>query len=90
MRCNGSTTTAAVLGELGWWKLKTRREYIKLRYWINILLMDESRLVKAVYNHSKHLFITRKKNNLAKIIYQLTNKYNLQELSEGRDHMGRQ
>jgi len=42
--------------------------------------MDESRLVKAVYNHSKHLFITRKKNNLAKIIYQLTNKYNLQEL----------
>ena len=35
LRCRKTTTNEAVLGELGWWRMKTRREFIKLKYWIN-------------------------------------------------------
>ena len=27
LRCHGKTSNEAVLGELGWWRLKTRREF---------------------------------------------------------------
>ena len=59
LRCNGKTTNEAVLGELGWWKLRTRREYCKLIYWIRILLMNENRLVKNVYHTSKREYETK-------------------------------
>ena len=80
LRCRGNTTTEAVLGELGWWKLQTRREYAKLKYWVGILLMEETRLVKQVYNQSRIEFVTRNKSNWVKIIYQLTHKYGLQRI----------
>ncbi len=80
LHCRGNTTTEAVRGELGWWKLQTRREYAKLKYWIGILLMEETRLVKQVYNHSRIKFVTQRKNNWVKIIYQLIQKYGLQTL----------
>src|SRR5277367_966614 len=82
LKCSGKTTTAAVLGELGWWRLRTRREFIKLVYWIGILMMDESRLVKAVYKHSKHLYTTslatrNVASNWTKTIHQLVIRYDL-------------
>ena len=50
LRCNGKTTNEAVLGELGWWKLKTRREYCKLKYWV--IIIDWSRMyTKQVKNN---------------------------------------
>ena len=36
LRCHGKTANEAVLGELGWWSLRTRREFMKL----NIGLFD--------------------------------------------------
>jgi hypothetical protein len=59
LRCSGKTTTAAVLGELGWWRLSTRRNFIKLKYWLSILLMEETRLVKQVYTHSMNQFVNK-------------------------------
>jgi len=82
LRCPSKTTNAAVRGELGWWKQNTRREYIKLRYYMNILLMEEKRLVREVYNHSRREFEMRNRNNWARTIYQILNKYALQELWE--------
>ena len=38
-----------VYGELGWWRLSTRRDLLRLRYWAKILTMKESRLTKIVY-----------------------------------------
>ena len=53
LRCNGKTTNEAVLGELGWWKLRTRREFCKLKYWIRVLLMNENRLVRMYIRQVK-------------------------------------
>ena len=56
--CSRMTSNAAVRGELGWWKLSTRREFLMLKYWIGLLLMNEERLVKAVYKQSKRVYIS--------------------------------
>src|ERR1700709_1305460 len=87
LRCPSKTTNAAVRGELGWWRQSTRRDYIKLRYYVNILLMEEKRLVKEVYNHSRREFVTKNRNNWAKTIYQIINKYTLQELWENEQYI---
>src|SRR5690242_20455809 len=52
----------------GWWKLETRREYAKLKYWIGILWRREDS-----YNNSRIDYLTKKKSNWVKIIYQLVN-----------------
>ena len=56
LRCHGKTTNEAVLGELGWWRLQTRREFLKLKYWFKVCLMEDSRLVRQVYLASRGLF----------------------------------
>src|SRR6185436_15448010 len=63
LRCNGKTTNEAVLGELGWWRLKTRREYCKLKYWLRLLMMNNNRLVKKVYQTSKEQYLKDGTNN---------------------------
>ena len=80
LRCRSKTTNEAVLGELGWWRLRTRRDFVKLKYWIQILLMKGTRLVKRVYHESKCLYMTRGKKNWCKSIYKLVCKYNLNDL----------
>jgi len=71
LRCSGKTTNEAVLGELGWWRLRTRRDFARLKYWIQILLMNDTRIVKRVYNESKSLYLTLCKNNWCKSIHKL-------------------
>ena len=53
LKCSGKTANSAVRGELGWWKLSTRRYYLMLKYWIGLVFMNDTRLVKRVYNQSK-------------------------------------
>jgi len=77
LRCRGKTSNEAVIGELGWWRLKTRREYIKLKYWIHILLLDDTRLVKKVYNLSKQQYVAQNTDNWCKHIHKLAFKYNI-------------
>ena len=45
-----STTNEVVLGELGWWPMKARRDMLRLRYWRKIILMNNERLPKRVYD----------------------------------------
>jgi len=61
LRCHGKTTNEAVLGELGWWKLQTRRAFLKLKYWIKLSLMDDSRLVRKVYLMSRDAYLNQRK-----------------------------
>jgi endonuclease/exonuclease/phosphatase family metal-dependent hydrolase len=61
LRCSMNTTDEAVLGDLGWWRLKTRRDYLRLCYWAKLVNMDLSRITKRVYNYSKHIFNTQYK-----------------------------
>lgn len=85
LRCSSKTTTAAVLGELGWWELSTRRDLLQLKYWLSILLMEETRLVKQVYNHSKAEFLRNGQGNWVKIIYQLVCKYDLEPIWDSEE-----
>jgi hypothetical protein len=80
LRCSGSTTNEAVLGELGWWRLRTRRDFCKLKYWIKILLLDDNRLVKNIYDTSKQKYLTEGTNNWCRSLHILAKKYNLLDL----------
>ena len=44
-----STNNEVVLGELGWWKMKTRRDMIRLRYWRKLINMGKERLPRVAY-----------------------------------------
>ena len=46
-------TNEAVLGELGWWTLKGRRDLLRLKYYGKIVRMGEDRLVKQEYVESR-------------------------------------
>jgi hypothetical protein len=90
LRCHGKTTNEAVLGELGWWRMRTSREFIMLKYWIKIILMEESRLVKQVYRHSRKMSVQKilfkqKDESWVRDIYELVKKYGLYELWRDED-----
>ena len=53
LKCSPKMTNEAVLGELGWWTLKGRRELLRLKYYGKIVRMGEDRLVKQVYVESR-------------------------------------
>ena len=44
-----STNNEVVLGELGWWRMKTRRDMLRLRYWRRVINMKKERLPRIVY-----------------------------------------
>ena len=90
LRCHGKTTNEAVLGELGWWSMRARREFIRLKYWINILLMEEIRLVKQVYRYSRQiciqkLILKQKNDSWLKDLYELIKKYGLYDLWQNEE-----
>jgi len=87
LRCHGKTTNEAVLGELGWWRLQTRREFMKLKYWIKLSFMDDSRLVRQVYKLSREAYETKRKNNWCREIHLLLIKYDLLDLWGDEDRM---
>ncbi|MFN9380495.1 MAG: RNA-directed DNA polymerase [Bacteroidota bacterium] len=53
LKCSPKMTNEAVLGELGWWTLKGRRDLLRLKYYGKIVRMGEDRLVKQVYVESR-------------------------------------
>ena len=52
----GRTVNNEVIqGELGWWRMGARRDFIRLKYWGRILNMAKDRLPRRVYEISKNL-----------------------------------
>ena len=47
--CSKKTCHAAVVGDLGWYSLKGRRNFRKLNYWYHIMTLDNNRILKQVY-----------------------------------------
>jgi hypothetical protein len=64
LRCTATTTNEAVLGELGWWTMRARRDMIRLNYWGKLVNMEDSRVTKLVYRTSKKRFDELMKNRL--------------------------
>ena len=50
LRCSEKMTNEVVLGELGWWSMKGRRDMMRLLFWRKIVCMSPSRLVHHVYS----------------------------------------
>ena len=51
--CSKTTSKEVVLGELGWTSLKSRRMMLRLFFWHKLIMMDEGRWVKRVYQASR-------------------------------------
>ena len=45
-----------VLGELGWWSLKGRRDLLRLKYWGHLVRVREDSVVKRVYRESRNRY----------------------------------
>jgi len=55
LRCSSKMANEVVLGELGWWTLKGRRDMLRLKFWGKVGRMSSRRLVKQVYTQSHTL-----------------------------------
>jgi hypothetical protein len=78
LQCNSTTTNEAVLGELGWWKLETRRDLIRLKYWNKILNMNNNRMTKKIYNENRRTHELSGEKNWSSYTHTLLSKYNLE------------
>ena len=47
------TANSAVRGELGWWKLRRRRDLARLKCWAKFVRMSSERITKRVYTKSR-------------------------------------
>lgn len=53
LRCGDKMPNEVVLGDLGLWTLKGRRDMLRLRYYGKLVRMSESRWTKRLYNVSR-------------------------------------
>jgi hypothetical protein len=64
LRCSPKMANEVVLGELGWWTLKARRDFLRLNYWGKIVgRMSPNRLVWQVYHTSRSRYDSRPQND---------------------------
>ena len=70
-----STNNEIVLGELGWWKMKTRRDMIRLRYWRKLINMGKERLPRVAYEEE----LRKGGKNWARHIEELLRELKLEE-----------
>ena len=50
---SSKTASDAVRGDLGWWTMRTRRDYKALSFWGRLCRMKDHRLARAIYLQSK-------------------------------------
>lgn len=78
LKCSVMTTGETVLGDLGRWQLRARRDFLVLQYWFQLISCPDSRLLKQAYLMSKS-FANVKKRNFASRCKSILFKYNLRE-----------
>jgi len=70
-----------VLGELGWWTLKARRDLLRLKFWGKIVCsMPSSRLVKQVYAHSRARYEAGEKSRWCAYTHTLLTELGMEEI----------
>src|SRR6185503_9757397 len=80
LRCHGKTCNEAVQGELGWWTLTGRLDFLRLKYWIRLCLLGEKRMVRQVYLVSRREYFQKGKQNWCAGMHKLIIKYELQAI----------
>lgn len=75
LKCSSKTSKVTILGELGLWRLKARRDLKKILYYFHLISLPEDRILKQAFRMSKNN--PSNKSNFCSIIYKLLNKYQL-------------
>jgi len=66
LRCHSQTARAAMMGDLGWWRLRARRDQRRLLYWGDLVRMPADRFTKMVYLERRKEYEKRSSLNNAK------------------------
>ena len=70
-----------VLGELGWWSLRARRDLLRLKFWGKIVSrMSSSRLVKHVYSVSRARYEAGKSSKWCKYTHELLKELGMNDV----------
>jgi Reverse transcriptase (RNA-dependent DNA polymerase) len=77
LRCSSKMANEVVLGELGWWSLKARRDLLRLKFWGK---MSSSRLVKQVYTHRRARYDAGEKNRWCKYTHALLSELGMEQI----------
>ena len=80
LRCSSKMANEVVLGELGWWPLKARRDLLRLKFWGKIVSrMSSSRLVKQIYTYSRTRYETGKSSRWCQYTHALLTELGMQD-----------
>ena len=78
--CSTRMANDVVLGELGWWRLKARRDLLRLTFWGKVVsYMSSSRLVRQVYQYSRSRYDARKSSKWCKYTHALLQELDLED-----------
>ena len=81
LRCSSMMANEVVLGELGWWTLKARRDLLRLKFWGKIVSrMSSSRLVKQVYADSRARYEAGQISRWCKYTHALLQELGMEEV----------
>ena len=81
LRCGSKMANEVVLGELGWWTLKARRDLLRLKFWGKMVSrMSSSRLVKQVYTHSRARYEAGESSKWCKYTHTLLIELDMEEI----------
>ena len=75
LRIRAKTTNEVIIGEMGWWTMKARRDLLRLRYWRKIIGMKSSRLTKIAYEEDRKLDEVSWANETKKLLIELNLGY---------------
>lgn len=75
LKCSSKTSKVTILGELGLWRLKARRDLKKILYYFHLISLPEDRILKQAFRMSKNN--PSNKSNFGSTIYKILNKYQL-------------
>ena len=57
---NSKTADEAIRGDMGWWTMKGRRDFARLKFWHKIVVSSNDRLLKQVYRVCKGALVLEK------------------------------
>ncbi len=87
LRCSSKMANEVVLGELGWWTLKARRDLLRLKFWGKIVSrMSSSRLVKQVYAYSRARYEAGENSRWCKYTHALLKELGMEEVWQNGTH----
>jgi hypothetical protein len=80
LRCSEKMTNEVVLGELGWWTMKGRRDMMRLLFWGKIVGMSHSRLAHHLYSVGRTHYQAGKQSRWCKETHALMQTIGLEHI----------